>query len=161
MNKKKRLENEIDYMLKNDIAEPSFSSWASPSLLVNKSDGSFRFCTDYRKVNAVTKPDSFPLPRIEDCIDQVGNAKFVSKFDLLKGYWQVPLTERAQDISAFIVPSGLFSYKVMSFSLRNAPATFQRLMNRVISGLRGCAVYLDDVVVYSQTWDEHIVGSFY
>ncbi len=83
-------------MLKNDIAEPSFSSWASPSLLVSKSDGSFRFCTDYRKVNAITKPDSFPLPRIEDCIDQVGNAKFVSKFDLLKGYWQVPLTERAQ-----------------------------------------------------------------
>ncbi len=69
----------------------------------------------------------------------------------------MPLTERAQEISAFIVPSGLFSYKVMSFGLRNAPATFQRLMNRVISGLRGCAVYLDDVVVYSQTWDEHIV----
>ncbi len=102
-------------MLKKDIAEPSFSSWASPSLLVSKSDGSFRFCTDYRKVNAITKPDSFPLPRIEDCIDQVGNAKFVNKFDLLKGYWQVPLTERAQEISAFIVPSGLFSYKVMSF----------------------------------------------
>ncbi len=144
-------------MLKNDIAEPSFSSWASPSLLVNKYDGSFRFCTDYRKVKAITKPDSFPLPRIEDCINQVGNAKFVSKFDLLKGYWQVPLTERAQEISAFIVPSGLFSYKVVSFGLRKAPATFQRLMNRVISGLRGCAVYLDDVVVYSQSWDEHIV----
>ncbi len=67
----------------------------------------------------------------------MGNAKFVSKFDLLKGYWQVPLTERAQEICAFIVPSGLFSYKVMSFGLRNAPATFQHLMNRVISGLRG------------------------
>lgn len=155
-NKKKQLEIEIDYMLENNIIEPSFSSWASPSLLVNKPDGSFRFCTDYRKVNAVTKPDSFPLPRIEDCVDQVGNAKFVSKFDLLKGYWQVPLTDRARDISAFVVPSGLFSYKVMSFGLRNAPATFQRLMNRVISGLRGCAVYLDDVIVYSQTWDEHI-----
>ncbi len=87
----------------------------------------------------------------------MGNDKFVTKFDLLKGYWQVPLTERAQEISAFIVPSGLFSYKVMSFGLRNAPATFQRLMNRVISGLRGCAMYLDDVVVYSQTRDEHIV----
>lgn len=156
-NKKQHLEKEVDYMLENGIAEPSFSSWASPSLLVTKSDGSFRFCTDYRKVNAVTKPDSFPLPRIEDCIDQVGNANFVSKFDQLKGYWQVPLTERAREISAFIIPSGLFSYNVMSFGLRNAPTTFQRLMNRVISGLRGCAVYLDDVVVYSQTWEEHIV----
>lgn len=151
-NKKKQLDDEIEYMLKNDIAE---SSWASPSLLVNKPDGSFRFCTD-RKVNAITKPDSFPLPRIEDCVDQVGNARFVSKFDLLKGYWQVPLTARAREISAFIMPSGLFSYKVMSFGLRNAPTTFQRLMNRVISGLSGCAVYLDDVVVFSQTWEEHL-----
>lgn len=155
-NKKKHLDEEIEYMLTNNIAEPSFSSWASPSLLVTKPDKSFRFCTDYRKVNAVTKPDSFPLPRIEDCVDQVGNARFVSKFDLLKGYWQVPLTARAQEISAFITPSGLFSYKVMSFGLRNAPATFQRLMNRVISGLKGCTVYLDDVVVFSETWEEHL-----
>jgi len=120
-NKKKQLDDEIEYMLKNDIAEPSFSSWASPSLLVNKPDGSFTFCMDYRKVNAITKPDSFPLPQIEDCVDQVGNVRFVSKFDLLKGYWQVPLTARAGEISAFITPSGLFSYKVMSFRLRNAP----------------------------------------
>lgn len=98
-NKKKQLDDEIEYMLKNYITEPSFSSWASPSLLVNKPDGSFRFCTDYRKVNAITKPDSFPLPRIEDCVDQVGNARFVSKFDLLKGYWQVPLTARAREVS--------------------------------------------------------------
>lgn len=119
-NKKKQLDDEIEYMLKNYITEPSFSSWASPSLLVNKPDGSFRFCTDYRKVNAITKPGSFPLPRIEDCVNQVGNARFVSKFDLLKGHRQVPLTARARDISAFITPSGLFSYKVMSFGLRNA-----------------------------------------
>ncbi len=93
-----------------------------------------------------------PLPR-----SKAGNAKFVSKFDLLKGYWQVPLTARAREISAFITPSGLFSYKVMSFGLRNAPATFQRLMNRVISGLSCCAVYLDDVAVFSQTWEEHLI----
>ena len=94
--------------------------------MVKKSDGTFRFCTDYRKLNAVTKPDSFPLPRIEDCIDEVGAAKFVTKLDLLKGYWQVLLTERAREVSAFITPKGLFSYRAMSFGLRNAPATFQR-----------------------------------
>lgn len=144
-------------MLDHGLAEPSHSSWASPCLLVGKPDNTFRFCTDYRKVNRVTKADSFPLPRVDDCIDQVGAARYVSKFDLLKGYYQVPLTPRAQEVSAFVTPSGLYSYKVMSFGLRNAPATFQRLMNRVISGLQGCTVYLDDAVLVSDTWEEHLV----
>lgn len=87
---------------------------------------------------------------------QVGAAEFVSKFDLLKGYWQVPLTTRVREISMFVIPSGLFSYKVMPFGLHNAPATFQRLMNHVVSGLAGCAVYLDDVVTFSDTWKEHL-----
>uniref|UniRef100_A0A8C1I8K6 Gypsy retrotransposon integrase-like protein 1 n=1 Tax=Cyprinus carpio TaxID=7962 RepID=A0A8C1I8K6_CYPCA len=155
-NKLLHLNTEVQYMLDHDIARPSFSSWASPCLLVNKSDGTYRFCTDYRRINRVTKPDSFPLPRIEDCVDRVGSAKFVSKFDLLKGYWQVPLTKRAQEISTFITSEGLFSYNVMSFGLRNAPATFQRLMNRVVSGLEGVAVYLDDVVVFSDSWEQHL-----
>ena len=152
----KVLESEVQYMLDNQIAVPSSSSWASPSLLVGKADGSPRFCNDYRKVNKVTKADSYPLPRMEDCIDLVGSAKFVSKFDLLKGYWQVPLSKRAQEISAFVTPFGLYEYTVMSFGLRNAPATFQRLMNLVTAGLVGCAVYLDDVVVFSDTWVDHI-----
>lgn len=150
------LELEVKYLLENGLAERSSSSWASPCLLVTKPDGTFRFCTDYRRLNAVTKSDSFPLPRIEDCIDSVGSAKFVTKIDLLKGYYQVPLTTRAQEVCAFTTSSGLYTYKRMSFGLRNAPATFQRLMNSVISGLDGCAVYLDDVVVYSQTWEEHL-----
>lgn len=150
------LEAEVSYMLQNNIAAPSSSSWASPCILVPKQDGTPRFCTDLRKVNAVTKSDSFPLPRMDDCIDQVGSAKFVSKFDLLKGYWQVPLSKRAQEISAFVTPSGLYSYKVMPFGLKNAPSTFQRLMNRVVAGLKGCAVYLDDLVVYSDTWHSHL-----
>ena len=154
--KHKQLQSEIGYMLDNGIAKQSASSWASPCLLVPKSDGTARFCTDYRKVNNVTKPDSYPLPRMDDCIDQVGAAKFISKFDLLKGYWQVPLSKRAREIAAFITPSGLYSYSVMPFGLRNAPATFQRLMNKVVGDLEGCAVYLDDVVIYSDTWADHL-----
>lgn len=154
--KREQLDSEVEYMLTNNIAVPSHSSWASPCLLVKKPDNTFRPCTDYRKVNAVTRADSYPLPRMEDCVDQVGAATFVSKFDLLKGYWQVPLTPRAQEVAAFITPSGLYSYTVMPFGLRNAPATFQRLMNMVVSGLDGCAVYLDDVVVYSDTWSGHL-----
>lgn len=88
-------------------------------------------------------------------MDQVGAARYVSTFDLLKGYWQVPLTPRTQEISASITPSGLFSYTIMGFGLCNAPATFQRLMNRVVKGLSGCTVYLD-VVVYRDTWEEHL-----
>lgn len=107
-NKRKVLDAEVGYMLQNDIAVPSSSSWASPSLLVEKSDKTPCFCTDYRKINAITKPDSFPLQRMEDCVDQVGSARFVSKFDLLKGYWQVPLSSRAREISAFVTPSGLY-----------------------------------------------------
>lgn len=145
-------------MLENGIAEPSSSSWASPCLLVSKPDWTHRPCTDFRKVNALTKPDSFPLPRMEDCVDQVGAAKYVSKFVLLKGYWQVPLLEKAKEICAFVTPSRLYSYTVMPSGLRNAPATFQRLMTKVVCGLDGCAVYLDDVVIYSNTWEEHIHG---
>jgi len=100
-------------MLDNGIAQPSSSSWASPCLLVPKSDNTPRFC--FRKVNHVTKPDSFPIPRVEDYVDQVGSAKYVSKFDLLKGYWQVPLLERAREIAAFITPAGLYAYKVMPY----------------------------------------------
>ncbi len=98
--KRKKLESEVNYMLENNIAKSSFSDWASPCLLVGKPDGTQCFCTDYRRVNVLTRPDSYPLPRMEDCVDQVGSAKFVSKFDLLKGFWQVPLTTRAQEISS-------------------------------------------------------------
>ena len=154
--KKKYLDAEVKYLLSNGLAVPSSSSWASPCLLVPKSDNTARFCTDFRKLNAVTKPDSFPLPRMEDCVDQVGHAAFVSKFDLLKGYWQVPLSERARELSAFITPTGLYAYNVMPFGLRNAPATFQRLMTKVLGDLEGCTVYLDDVVVCSDTWSSHV-----
>lgn len=104
----------------------------------------------------MTKPDSYPLPRMEDCVDRVGSAKFVTKLDLLKGYWQVPLTSRAADISAFVTPDHFLQYTVMPFELRNAPATFQRLMNIVLGRVRNCEVYLDDIVVYSDTWSEHM-----
>ena len=85
--KKELLDKEVQYMLKNDIIEESQSNWSSPCILVPKHDGEFRFCTDFRKVNDKTKSDSFPIPRIADCIDQIGNAKFVSTFDMLRGYW--------------------------------------------------------------------------
>ncbi|KAK3095181.1 hypothetical protein FSP39_011146 [Pinctada imbricata] len=150
------MRKEIQYMLENDIIEPSNSDWSSPCILVPKPDGTYRLCTDFRKVNSVTKTDSYPIPRIDDCIDKIGSAKFVSKFDLLKGYWQVPLTERAREISAFATPDGLYQYKVMPFGMKNAPATFQRMIHLLLNHLEGCEAYIDDVIIYSDIWDDHL-----
>ena len=143
-------------MLKNDLIERSYSAWSSPCILVPKTDKTFRFCTDFRKVNALTKPDSYSLPRIEDCIDRIGYSKYVSKFDMLNGYWQVPLSGRAKEISAFVTPDGLFQYKVMPFGMRNAPATFQRFINQVTAEVEGCEAYIDDVIIYSDNWSDHV-----
>lgn len=132
------------------------SPWSSPCLLVPKPDGTYHFCTNYRKVNAATIPDCYPLPRMEDCIDNLGSAQFVSKLDLLKGYWQVPLTSQASEISAFFTPDYFLQYSVMPFGMRNAPAPFQRLVNIVLAGVPKWNVYLDDLVVYSSSWSEHI-----
>ena len=95
-------------------------------------------CTDYRNVNSFTKTNTFPIPRMDDSIDKVGKARYVTKFDLLKEFWQVPLTDRAKEISAFVTPDGLYQYKVMPFGMKNSPASYQRLTNKVIADLEGC-----------------------
>lgn len=154
--KREIMKKEVGYLLENGLARPSCSPWSSPCLLVPKSDGTPRFCTDFRKVNAVTVTDSFPLPRIEDCIDDIGPAAYITKLDLLKGYWQVPLTSRASDISAFVTPDHFLQYTVMAFGMKNAPATFQRLMHLVLCNVANCNVYLDDVVVFSNSWSDHV-----
>ena len=138
------------------LAVPSSSAWSSPCLLVPNSDGTAHICTDLRKVNAATKPDSFPLPCVEDCIDRIGAARYVAKLDLLKGYWQVPLTARASEISAFVTPDSFMQYTVMAFGMRNAPATFQRLMQQVLSGVANCEAYLAELVVHSADWQSHV-----
>ena len=154
--KQQYLREEVQYLLDNDFIEPSQSEWSSPCILVPKPDGTFRMCTDYRKVNSVTKTDTFPIPRIDDCIDNIGHAKYVTKFDLLKGFWQIPMTDRAKEISAFVTPDGLFQYKVMPFGMKNSPATFQRLVNRLISNLDGCKAYIDDAIIFSEEWQQHL-----
>lgn len=154
--KREWMKKEIKFLLENNLIEPSDSEWASPCVLVPKSDGNYRMCTDYRKVNSLTCPDSFPMPRIDDIIDGIGSAKFVSNIDLLRGYYQIPLSNSAKRISAFVTPDGLFAYRVMPFGLRNAPATFQRLMTKVTAGLERVRAYLDYLVLYDETWDNHL-----
>ena len=127
----KHMESEIKYMLEHDMIEPSNSEWSSPCILASKPNGSYHFCTDFCKLNSVTLTDSFPIPRIDDCIEKIGCAKYVSKLDPLKGYWQVPLTPRVERLSAFVTPTGFYQRKVMLFGIKNAPATFTTGLNSI------------------------------
>ena len=150
----------VEDMLHGGVIQESCSPWASPVVLVRKKDGSLRFCVDYRRLNAVTRKDVFPLPRIDDLLDQLSGKKDFSTLDAKSGYWQIPVEARSIAKTAFVTMSGLFEFRVMPFGLCNAPATFQRLMQRVLAGLGGeepfCSVHIDDVIVFSDSVEEHV-----
>lgn len=154
VHQKEQARKEIDRMLKADIIEPSSSSWSSPVVLVKKKDGSTRFCVDYRKLNEVTTKDSYPLPRIDDTLDTLSGSRWFCTLDLASGYWQVEVEENDRPKTAFVTFTGLYQFKVLPFGLCNAPATFERLMERILKGLQWhtCLLYLDDVIVYGETF---------
>ena len=150
------IQTEVDKMLSAGIITPSDSPWASPIVLVRKKDGSVRFCVDYRKLNAVTVKDAYPLPNIEDAVNTLAGAKYFCTLDLASGYWQVEMSEEAKQKTAFVTREGLFQFNVMPFGLSNAPATFERLMELVLKGMtwRQCVVYIDDIIVFGETFKE-------
>ena len=158
--KREIVNREIDTMLRDKIIRPSSSPYASPITLVPKKDGTTRFCVDYRKLNQATIKDSHPLPLIQDIFDQLSGAKYFSTLDLKSGYWQIPVAKRDIKKTAFICHSGLYEFLRMPFGLANAPAIFQRTMERVLHGLIGktCLVYLDDLVVFGTTPEDHLAN---
>lgn len=152
------VKSHINQLLETSVIRESCSPYASPIVLVKKKDGSLRMCVDYRQLNAKTRKDAFPLPRIEESLDFLTGACWFSTMDLASGYNQVPVTESDRSKTAFCTPFGLFEWNRMPFGLCNAPGTFQRLMERVFGDQQGQSLllYLDDIVVFSSSVSQHI-----
>jgi hypothetical protein len=154
---KQEIDKLVQDMLDNNVIRPSKSPYSSPVLLVKKSDGTYRFCVDYRKLNVITKRDVYPLPRIDDTLDMLGQARYFSTLDLQSGFWQIPINPADIEKTAFSTPRGHYEFQVMPFGLTNAPATFQRFMDIVLRDLKTfCLVYIDDIIIFSRTFDEHV-----
>ena len=148
---------EVEKLVEMGIVVPSTSPWASPVVPVPKGDGTVRVCVDYRKLNEVTTSDPYYMSTMDEILERVGGSKVVSKIDLAKGFYQVEVEPLSQEKTAFVSPYGKFEFTRMPFGLKNAPATFQRLMEVVLGDCYHCsAPYIDDVVVFSNSGAEHV-----
>ena len=159
---RQEVSRQLKSMQSMGVIQPSNSPWASPVVMVRKKDGTSRFCVDYRELNSVTRQDAFPLPRIDDLLDQLGQSHYFSTLDLASGYWQIRVHPTSIPKTAFITPQGSFEFLVMPFGLTNAPSVFQRLMQQVLRDLNPedgpdfVSVYIDDVLIFSRNLDEHL-----
>ena len=150
---------ELKEMLEEGVISRSTSEWAAPVVLITKKNGEIRFCVDYRRLNSISRTDSYPMPRVDELIDRLGSANYISTLDLSRGYWQVPMSAQSRAKTAFVTSYGLFEFNVMPFGLQGAPSTFQRMMDQLLRGLEDCAAaYLDDLVIHNATWPEHLAS---
>ena len=144
-------------MEKHGIISKAISEWLSPIVLVKKKDNTLRFCVDYRKLNSISPRDQYPLPSLETILDQLGKSKYFSPLDLCSGYWQIAISESDKAKTAFSDGiNGVYVFNVMPFGLSNAPASFQRMMDHVLRDFKNAVCYIDDVLIYSETFKEHI-----
>jgi transposase InsO family protein len=156
--KEKIIRAEVSKMLDEGIIEPSDSPWASPIVLVQKKDDTTRFCVNYKKLNDQTVKDAYPLPRVEELLEQIAGHQWYTTLDLYSGYYQIPMATDSKEATAFVSKYGTYQYLVMPFGLTNAPATFQRVMDVVLAKYireGRVVVYLDDICIFSKTREEH------
>ena len=148
----------IKDLIEKKLIRESSSNWSFPTLFVKKKDGSDRMCINYRALNAITIDDKMPLPRIQEILDRLSGKKYFTTLDVAWGYWHVEMDPASIDKTAFITNEGLYEWLVMPFGLKNAPATFQRIIQKVLGELlyNGAINYLDDIIIYSETFEEHI-----
>ena len=152
-----QVKQEIDNMKSAGIIENSQSPWAAPIVCVPKKDKTLRFCVDFRGLNSKTEFDPQPLPKIDDILKKLGKAKFLSKIDLTKGSWQIPLSNEAKPLSAFVTPFGQYQFRVMPFGMIISGASFVRLMKRVLEGKENFSdSFIDDIIIFSDEWHTHI-----
>ena len=153
----------LQKLLDAGLVVPSSSEWASPVVLVRKTDGGVRWCIDYRKLNDVSIKDAYPLHRIEECLDTLSGATVFSALDLMSGYHQIEVDEQDRSKTAFVTKHGLYEYTRMPFGLCNSPSTFQRAMEFVLSGFQWSIllIYLDDVIIASKTFERYLTGYGY
>ncbi|CAF1437902.1 unnamed protein product [Adineta ricciae] len=158
MEQRKNIQQEIDKMLKAGIIIPSTSPWSSPVVLLKKPNGEFRFIIDYRRLNAITKKDSYPQPTVEELLQRLGGHSWFTKLDLKSGYYQIPIQQSDKEKTAFVTQDGLYQFEVLPMGLMNAPPTFQRMMNNIIGYNRWdyVLVYLDDILIFSKSFEEHM-----
>ena len=152
------IDKQVKDMKDAGIIESAASPWAFNVVLVKKKDGNLRFCVDYRRLNAITYKDSYPLPLIDNCLNALSGSSWFSTLDLRSGYYNIPIAEEDRDKSAFITRSGCFRFTVMPFGLTCAPSVFQRLMDFVLGGLHylTCLVYIDDIIIFGKSFDQQL-----
>ena len=151
------IKEQVETMLAKGVIRPANSPWSSPVVLVVKKNGSIRFCVNYKRLNDLTRKDAYPLPRTEELLETIAGHKVYSTIDLYSGYWQIPMEDDSVAKTTFVCREGTFEFLVMPFGLTNAPATFQRIMDTVLTDYidRFVVVYLDDICIYSDSDEEH------
>ena len=153
---REEIKMEVDKMMEAGIIRPSRSPYSFPVVMITKKDKPQRFCVDYRKLNKVTTLDGFPLPRIDDLLDKLKGAKYFTLLDLKPGYWQIVMSEESIPKTAFSTPDGHFEFLRMPFGLTNGPKEFSRIMNIVLGDLPFVIIFVDDITIFSQSFEEHL-----